>query len=421
MKETTPAAMPPCFDRWCKRFDDLFSHLAQKREFRNYIGGLLGESERKNLSQIASNAVGVTYHRLHHFLTEAPWETQQVNERRLLVMNQCSQTRISRGFTLIVDDSGHRKSGNFTAGVGRQYIGEIGKTDKGIVVVTTHLYDGKKSLPLDVELYQHASSLPQGKKDIEFKKKPELALALINRSLERGYRPGIVLIDAGYGNNTTFLLELEKRKLKYLGGLAKNRKVIIETSAYKREEIRLDQLAQSLPIEEFTPVKLNLDKPKTVWVARVEVELSQLEGTRTIAIVMNASTFDQASDVDYFVTNVDSTIATPDWIVTTYAQRNWVEVFYREAKGWLGLSEYQVRDYRSLIRHFILVFCAYTFILWHTKTGGLRRRWASKPLNTFTEALEAFRTAMSFRFMEWLNHNRDVFVAYKAQSGFVWA
>jgi SRSO17 transposase len=79
-------------------------------------------------------------------------------------MNQCSQTRINKGFTLIVDDSGHRKSGNFTAGVGRQYIGEIGKTDNGIVAVTTHLYDGKKSLPLDIELYQHASSLPQGKK-----------------------------------------------------------------------------------------------------------------------------------------------------------------------------------------------------------------------------------------------------------------
>ncbi len=336
-------------------------------------------------------------------------------------MNQCSQTRISRGFTLIVDDSGHRKSGNFTAGVGRQYIGEIGKTDNGIVVVTTHLYDGKKSLPLDIELYQHANSLPQGKKDIEFKKKPELALALIDRSLERGYRPGIVLVDAGYGNNTTFLLELEKRKLKYLGGLAKNRKVIIETVANKLQEIRLDKLAQSLPIEEFTPVQLKLDKPKTVWVATIEVELSQLEGKRTIAIVMNASTFDQASDIDYFITNVSSSTATAEWIVITYAQRNWVEVFYREAKGWLGLSEYQIRDYRNLVRHFILVFCAYTFILWHTKTGGLRRRWASKPLNTFTEALEAFRTAMSFRFIEWLNHNRDVFVAYKASLGFVWA
>jgi hypothetical protein len=389
--------MPPCFDRWCKRFDDIWTHQAQKREFRNYIGGLLGESERKNLSQMADNAVGVTYHRLHHFLTEAPWDTQQVNKRRLEVMNQCSQTRISRGFTLIVDDSGHRKSGNFTAGVGRQYIGEIGKTDNGIVVVTTHLYDGKKSLPLDIELYQHANSLSQGKKDIEFKKKPELALALIDRSLSRGYRPGIVLIDAGYGNNTTFLLELEKRKLKYLGGLAKNRKVITHRESNQGEEIRLDKLAQSLPAKDFTLVQLNLDKPKNVWVATVEVELSQLEGTRTVAIVMNASTFAQASDIDYLITNVDSSIATAEGIVTTYAQRNWVEVFYREAKGWLGLSEYQVRDYRSLIRHFILVFCAYTFILWHTLTGGLRRRWANKSLNTFVEALEAFRTAMSFR------------------------
>lgn len=421
MKETTPAAMPPCFERWCKRFDDIWTHQAQKREFRNYIGGLLGESERKNLSQMANNAVGVTYHRLHHFLTEAPWSAAAVNERRLLVMNQCSQTRISKGFTLIVDDSGHRKSGNFTAGVGRQYIGEIGKTDNGIVVVTTHLYDGKKSLPLDLELYQHASSLPEGKKDIEFKKKPELALGLIDRSVERGYRPGIVVIDAGYGNNTTFLLELEKRELKYLGGLAKNRKVVMATLANQRQEIRLDKLAESLPSVAFKEIQLNLDKPKTVWVATAEVKLSQLEGTRTIAIVMNASTFNCASEFDYFITNVDSTTATSEWIVATYSQRNWVEVFYREAKGWLGLSEYQVRDYRSLLRHFILVFCAYTFIVWHTLTGGLRRRWASKPLNTFTEALEAFRTAMSYRFFEWLQHNRDVFFAFKQALGFIWA
>lgn len=158
--------------RWCQRFDDVFTHKAQKREFRQYLGGLLGESERKNLFQMAENAVGVTYHRLHHFLTEAPWSSSQVNERRLQIMNKCSQTKISRGFSLIVDDSGHRKSGNFTAGIGRQYIGEIGKTDNGIVVVTTHLYDGRKSLPLDIELYQHADSLTEGKQDPLFEKKP---------------------------------------------------------------------------------------------------------------------------------------------------------------------------------------------------------------------------------------------------------
>jgi SRSO17 transposase len=43
---------------------------------------------------------------------------------------------------------GHRKSGNFTAGVGRQYIGEIGKTDNGNVVVTTHLREAKGWLGL---------------------------------------------------------------------------------------------------------------------------------------------------------------------------------------------------------------------------------------------------------------------------------
>lgn len=119
MKETTPTAMPPCFEKWCKRFDDVFTHKAQKREFRHYLGGLMGESERKNLFQLAENAIGVNYHQLHHFLTEAPWSDAKINERRLEIMNKCSQTRISRGFSLIVDDSGHRKSGNFTAGVGR--------------------------------------------------------------------------------------------------------------------------------------------------------------------------------------------------------------------------------------------------------------------------------------------------------------
>jgi DDE superfamily endonuclease len=305
--------------------------------------------------------------------------------------------------------------------VGRQYIGEIGKTDNGNVVVTTHLYDGKKSLPLDIELYQHSSSLPLGKKDLEFHKKPELALSLIERSLNRGYRPGIVLIDAGYGNNTSFLKELEKRKLNYLGGVAKNRKVRLINSTETPTALRLDDLAKTLPASEFSQIDIQINKPRTVWVAIVEAEVASLEGRRKIAIVMNAPTFSEASDIDYFITNVEPSIVTSQWVVDTYSQRNWVEVFYREAKGWLGLKEYQVRDKRSLMRHFILVFCAYTFILWHKLTGGLRRRWANQSLNTFTEALEAFRTAISYRFVSWLDQNRDVFTAYKASFGFIWA
>lgn len=79
---------------------------------------------------------------------------------------------------------------------------------------------------------------------------------------------------------------------------------------------------------------------------------------------MNASSWEEATDIDYFITNVQAEKVTSQWVVETYSQRNWVEVFYREAKGWLGLREYQVREKESLLRHFILVFCAYTFILW---------------------------------------------------------
>ncbi|HEY9693878.1 MAG TPA: IS701 family transposase, partial [Oculatellaceae cyanobacterium] len=408
-------AMPPCFEKWCHRFDDVFNHQAQKKGFRHYLGGLLGESERKNLTQMSNNAVGVVYHQLHHFLTEATWDRQKVNERRLQVMQQCSQTKVRRGFTLIIDDSGHRKSGKKTAGIGRQYIGEIGKTDNGVVLVTTHLYDGVKSLPLDVELYQHASSLPEGKQDPEFIKKPDIALRLVDKCLSRGEKPGVVLVDAGYGNNTNFLKQLELKKLKYIAGLAKNRKVICQLQPEKEKvSLRLDDLAKSLQPEAFAEIQLELELPRTVWVATVEVEISTLSETRTIAIVMNAASFYEATDVSYLITNVAHEKATCEWIVKTYSHRNWVEVFYREAKGWLGLREYQARSIKSLERHLILVFCAYSFIVWQQLTGGLRRRWANKPLNTFTEALSAFRTAISYRFVGWLQENTD-FLLYSCR------
>ena len=165
------------------------------------------------------------------------------------------------------------------------------KTDNGNVVVTTHLYDGKKSLPLDIELYQHAQSLPLEKKDPEFQKKPNLALGLIDKSLQRGYRPGIVLIDAAYGNNTSFLKELEKRELKYIGGIAKNRNILVKSKSKKLEKIRVDEYAEWLSSEEFKEIIINSEKPRTVWVAILEVEISSLEGQRKIAIVMNAPFF----------------------------------------------------------------------------------------------------------------------------------
>ena len=44
------------------KFDNCWKNQPQKTGFRHYLAGLLGESESKNLSQMANNAVGVVYH-----------------------------------------------------------------------------------------------------------------------------------------------------------------------------------------------------------------------------------------------------------------------------------------------------------------------------------------------------------------------
>ncbi|MDJ0716251.1 MAG: hypothetical protein QNJ54_18805 [Prochloraceae cyanobacterium] len=87
----------------------------------------------------------------------------------------------------------------------------------------------------------------------------------------------------------------------YLGGLAKNRKVIITKEGDIKEEIRSDKLAKSLPRKAFTPIQIVSQKPKTVWVATIELELSRFKEKKTIAIVMNTPVFNDATDIDYFI------------------------------------------------------------------------------------------------------------------------
>jgi SRSO17 transposase len=71
-----------------------------------------------------------------------------------------------------------------------------------------------------------------------------------------------VLIDGGYGQNTTFLKKLEERELKYLGKIAKNRKVIVNLKSLDERKIRIDELAKSLPSQKFEPVIVKLIKTK---------------------------------------------------------------------------------------------------------------------------------------------------------------
>jgi SRSO17 transposase len=421
MQDNIPANMPKFFESWCSKFDDIFNREAQRQGFRHYLAGILGKSDRKNVQAMANDTVDGNYHNLHHFLHDAPWKADELNNRRLDIVAQCRQTRIKSGFTLIIDDSGHRKSGIHTAGVGRQYIGQFGKVDNGVVMVTSHAFDGVKGFPLDVELYKHASSLPQGKEDPEFSKKPNLALKLVDGCLGRALTPGLILLDAGYGNNGPLLQSLEERKLTYIAAISSSRVVWIEQEGDSRaEKHRLEDVAKALKEDAFVPVVLPLEKPRTVWVAVFRAGMPKFNGRRVFAVQLNAPSISEATEIDYFITNAATDVATPEWVAQSYSQRNWVEVFYREAKGWLGITEYQVRSEASIKRHWTLVFTAFTFIHWLRLTGGLSK-WTTKPLLTFNDAYKAYRAAVDYLAVQFAAMCPSVMSAHRSRLGLVWA
>jgi hypothetical protein len=62
---------------------------------------------------------------------------------------------------LVVDDSGNRKDGTRTAFTGRQWLGRLGKTDNGIVTVTTLWADERLYYPLHALPYSPCPPLPQ--------------------------------------------------------------------------------------------------------------------------------------------------------------------------------------------------------------------------------------------------------------------
>jgi SRSO17 transposase len=161
--------------------------------------------------------------------------------------------------------------------------------------------------------------LAKGKDDEFFEQKPDIGLELIDRSLRGGLSPGIVLIDGGYGNNTTFLKKLEERELKYLEKIAKNRKVIVKLKSLNEIEIRIDKLAKSLPSEKFQPLILSLEKPKKFRQQHSQHQLHAFLKKEHLKRVINASSIEDATEIDYFITNVEPSKVIPEWIVNSYS------------------------------------------------------------------------------------------------------
>src|SRR6476620_957966 len=219
-----PAAPGP-LEEYAAWFDDLFSHLGQRRGFREYLTGLLAPRERnKTLTCLAgaepvAGAQHAAVQRLQFFLSESRWDPEQVKDRRLELLLADPATAPHGGGVLVIDDSGDRKDGTRTAHVGRQWLGRYGKTDNGVVTVTTVWADERLYYPVDAVPYTPARHFAKGKSDPGFRTKLAIGADLAIKAREAGFAFRAVAADSAYGDQYGFRGELSEAGLPFVMAL----------------------------------------------------------------------------------------------------------------------------------------------------------------------------------------------------------
>ena len=185
-------------DEYCEPYRDLFIEVRSFEAFKHLHVGMISEVKRKSLPAIAKVTGLPNSQSLQHFLCESPWSVAALRERRLELILQAVA---GRKLTLIIDETGDRKKGRTTDYVKRQYLGNLGKVDNGIVAVTAYGLIENITLPLCFEIYKPKERL---KPEDTYRTKPEIAAAMI-RALCSSYALAI------RSNHAVWLPKVEQR------------------------------------------------------------------------------------------------------------------------------------------------------------------------------------------------------------------
>jgi SRSO17 transposase len=379
-RPVSPAPGP--LEGYCQQFDALFSQRNQRDSVRRYLEGLLLAQERnKTLTALANTepVVGAQHPRaqgLQWFLSESSWDPAVVNEQRVALLCADPLTAPTAQGVLVIDEHGDRKWGTKTAHVGRQYLANLGKTDNGVVSVTSLWADEAVYYPLHFEPYTQAHHFAQGKADPQFRTKRQIATELVGRAMAAGVPCRAVVADSFYGQDEPFRAGLKARGLGYVlalppshcwwhreGTIGSLQEAVAAAPWGGTEHpgawmpvVRCfrDGHSETWWVLEITAGAYGPDKPERVVVATTD--------PRTLPTLCTW----------YLVTNLpapgsarapDSTVPAADLaeLVRLYGLRMWVEQSYKQTKYALGWSEYQVRSDLAIRRHWALVCCAFAF------------------------------------------------------------
>lgn len=378
-------------------FAELLRRSESRQTFERYVTGLLADLPRKTASDIGRALPETSGQRLQELLTNTAWEAAEMD--RIRIARMIERASVGDG-VLIVDDTGLPKKGTHSVGVARQYSGTLGRVDNCQVVVTTHYVDAIFDWPVTARLYlpkpwaenadrRRKAQVPRA---IRFQTKGEIALDLTDEALAAGLTPRAMVADAGYGDQPLLLDGWEARGLPYVVGVEKAWMVRLAAAVEAdpgeaplpkpagrrgrpkkppalKDRIpaqKAHEILDALPEEAWEIVAWRNGRkgPLVKRFARVRVHRSRRRGahheTSGWLIGERPLPGHRGDEKQYFTQGLEElTLAE----LVDLAHVRWViERFYQDAKGELGLDDYEGRLWQGLHRHLALVMLAHSFI-----------------------------------------------------------
>jgi SRSO17 transposase len=402
------AARAGRFEDYIEGLAGALGHKDRDEPFRHYCAGLLLPGSRKSVEPMAArlspHAVSAEHQSLLHFVGQSPWSAAAL----LSAVRGSALPALERQGAIeawIVDDTGFPKKGRHSAGVARQYCGQLGKQDNCQVAVSLSVASAASSLPVAWRLYlpkawaedaarRAKAGVPE---DVRFQSKPQIALDQIAMAAGCPDIPkGVVVVDAGYGNEMDFRLGVADLGLCYVAGIRATttlwapgtgplapspprRQGRAGGRAGGRPQTRLQHPRDQAPVSAKTLAEgLSADHWRDItWREGVAGPLC----SRFAALRLRPAHRDrrrcepwpeewlliewpegEAEPTKYWLANLpeDTSIER----LVHLAKLRWrIERDYRELKQELGLGHYEGRGWRGFHHHAALCIAAYGFLL----------------------------------------------------------
>ena len=303
--------------------------------------GMLSEIPRKSLPEIAKVAGLKDGQGLHHFLKDSEWKVESLRETRLWLTKLMVG---EREIILIIDETGDKKKGKTTDYVARQYIGNLGKTENGIVSVNAYAVVEGLTYPLLFKVFKPKTCLHRSD---EYKTKPQLAQEILKELRNWDFRIKLVLADSLYGESGDVIRLLEKSNLDYIVAIRSNHGVLMAPGAKKRYN-RWRAYEQKL-----------VGKQTEIRYIR-EIIFGKRRTTRYYQISKRDVPDPSGAESWYIMTNLQGNITLD--VAPLYSLRNWIEYGFKQVKNELGWADFRLTDYPSIERWWEIVMSAYLLV-----------------------------------------------------------